>query len=179
LQGRPIASLSSDQLKDLSNYLHQQVEDTLRSGPYTKVLNVLTGNAGEGAKYFNGAGGCAQCHSATGDFAGIASRYDAPTLQQRLLFPRIVAFGRGAATATKPTIVKVTTADGKTVTGTLVRMDDFNVALRDAQGNYCSFNRTPELKVEVDDPYAAHEELLDRITDPDIHNLVAYLETLK
>jgi hypothetical protein len=175
----PIASLTQNQIKDLSHFLHEQVEDTLRSGPYTKVLNVLTGDAQAGAAYFQGAGGCAHCHSVSGDLAHIASTYDAPTLQQRLLFPRTIAFGRRAATALKPVTVKVTSTDGESISGTLVHLDDFNISLRDEAGTYHAWSRTPQLKIEVHDPYAAHEELLDRITDQDIHNLVAYLETLK
>jgi mono/diheme cytochrome c family protein len=177
--GVPFASLGKDQILDLSHFLHQQVEDTLRSGPYTKVLNVLTGNAQAGAAYFNGAGGCASCHSVTGDLAGIASKYDPPTLQQRLLFPRTAALGRHSVSTTKPVTVTVTADNGPSISGQLAYMDDFNVALRDSAGNYHSWTRTPQLKIEVHDPYAAHEELLDKITDTDVHNLVAYLETLK
>lgn len=177
--GAPFASLTENQIRDLSHFLHQQVEDTLRSGPYTKVLNVLTGNAQAGAAYFNGTGGCATCHSVTGDLAGIASKYDPPTLQQRLLFPRSAALGRHAVSTSKPVTVTVTSDNGESLSGTLVYIDDFNVALRDAAGNYHSWARTPRLKIDRHDPYAAHEELLDKITDPDIHNLVAYLETLK
>ena len=174
-----LAGLTEDQIKDLANFLHQQVGNTLRSGPYTKVLNVLTGDAPAGEAYFNGAGGCAKCHSPTGDLAGIASRYDAPTLQQRMLFPRTVVFGRGAMSATKPVMITVTLPNGESVSGTLVRIDDFDVAMRDGSGTYHSWKRTPDLKIELKDPYAAHNELLNTITDTDIHNLVAYLDTLK
>jgi cytochrome c553 len=178
-QGTPMAMLTGDQIKDISHFLHQQVDNTLRSGPYTKVLNVMTGDAQAGAAYFEGAGGCGSCHSPTGDLAGIASKYDPPTLQQRLLFPRTVALGRGAVSAAKPVMVKVTEEGGESLSGTLVQMDDFNVALRDSAGNYHSWKRTSQLKVERDDPYAAHDELLDKLTDKDIHNLVTYLESLK
>jgi hypothetical protein len=58
-------------------------------------------------------------------------------------------------------------------------MDDFNVSLRDTSGRYRSFARTPEVKVEKNDPYAAHVALLDEYTDKNIHDVVAYLETLK
>lgn len=177
--GARFASLTQKQIQDLSHFLHQQVEDTLRSGPYTEVLNVLTGNAQAGAAYFNGAGQCATCHSVTGDLAGIASKYDPPALQQRMLFPRTVAIGRGPVAAPKPVAVTVTLENGDSISGTLLYIDDFNVALRDAAGNYRSWTRTPQIKIERHDPYAAHEALLDRISDADIHNLVAYLETLK
>jgi mono/diheme cytochrome c family protein len=177
--GASMGSLAESQIKDLSHFLHQQVEDTLRSGPYTEVLNVMTGDAQAGAAYYRGAGKCASCHSITGDLAGIASKYDAPTLQQRLLFPRTVALGHGPVTNPKPTKVRVTPPESDPVSGTLVHIDDFNVALRDGAGSYRSWSRGPQLKVEIEDPYAAHDELLDRITDAEIHNLVAYLETLK
>lgn len=177
--GKSFASLTENQIKDLSNFLHQQISDTLRSGPYTKVLNVLTGDPKAGEAYFNGAGRCNQCHSPTGDLAHIASRYDPPTLQQKFLFPRATRFSRSGFTATKPVTVTVTTAGGQTIAGTLIRVDDFNVSLRDSNGYYHSWKRTPDLKIQKHDPYATHDELLDQYTDQDIHNIVAYLETLK
>ena len=61
----------------------------------------------------------------------------------------------------------------------LVHLDDFNVAFRDSAGEYRSFKRTPALKVVKNDPVQAHHELLDRYTDKNIHDMVAYLETLK
>jgi mono/diheme cytochrome c family protein len=181
-QGHPAQSgahFTAAQIADLSHFLHQQVENTLRSGPYSKVLNVLTGDATAGAVYFNGAGGCNACHSPTGDLAGIASKYDAPTLQQHILFPGAGGFGRRAMTLVKPTTVTVTTPGGESVSGIVEKIDDFNVSLRDSSGDYRSFARTPGVKVEKHDPYLAHEELLDKYTDKDIHDLVAYLETLK
>ncbi|MDQ2711667.1 MAG: cytochrome c [Acidobacteriota bacterium] len=173
------AILTASQIKDLSHFLHQQVDDTLRSGPYSKVLNVLTGDPKAGAAYFNGAGGCSGCHSPTGDLAGIASKYDPPTLQQRFLFPRTIGFGRNGMTPPKPTMVTVTPPNGQPVSGTLDRIDDFTVALRDSSGEYHSWTRTPDLKVEKNDPYEGHYELLDKYTDKDIHDVVAYLETLR
>ena len=178
-EGRHLPSLTEEQITDLSHFLHQQLDNTLRSGPYTKVLNVLTGDPNAGAVYFNGSGGCNKCHSPTGDLAGIAARYDAPTLQQRFLFPRGLAFTRTGFTPTRPVTLTVTAPDGSHTSGTLVRIDDFNVSLRDADGNYHAWKRTPQLKIEKHDPYAAHDELLNEYTDRDIHNVVAYLETLK
>ena len=175
----PSAGLTAAQVLDLSHFLHQQVDNTLRSGPYSKVLNVLTGDAKAGEAYFNGAGGCSGCHSVSGDLAKIALKYDPPTLQQRFLFPRTVGFGRRGLSSSKPVSVTVKPGDGPAVTGVLDKIDDFNVSLRDASGEYHSWKRTPELQVQKDDPYAAHGELLDKYTDWDIHNIVAYLETLK
>jgi hypothetical protein len=58
-------------------------------------------------------------------------------------------------------------------------MDDFDVSLRDSAGEYHAWKRTPDLKVEKNDPYAAHHALLDEYTDKNMHDVVAYLETLK
>jgi cytochrome c oxidase cbb3-type subunit 3 len=178
--GAAAPDLSQTQMGDLAHFLHQKVGDTLRTGPYTKVLNVLTGDPKAGQAYFNGAGGCAQCHSATGDLAGIGKKYDPPVLQLKTIFPQTVAFGRRSMGAgRKPLTVTVTTASGERVEGVLVQMDDFNVALRDAAGQYRSFARESGVKVEKHNPYAAHEALLDQYTDKDMHDVVAYLETLK
>jgi cytochrome c oxidase cbb3-type subunit III len=178
-----LASSSIDGAKaiDLSHFLHLKVTDTLRSGPYSQPVNVLTGNAKAGQEYFNGAGGCAKCHSVTGDLAGVGAKYEPVALQQKFLFPRTFALARGArnVAAPKPITLAVTSANGKTVSGVLVHLDDFNVALRDADGDYHSWARTPGVKVVKTDPYAAHIELLDKYTDTNMHDIVAYLETLK
>jgi cytochrome c oxidase cbb3-type subunit 3 len=179
--GKASASLTTAQVLDLSHFLHQKVDDTLRSGPYSKVLNVLTGDAAAGAAYFNGAGKCSSCHSPTGDLAGIASKFDPPSLQQQFVFPRGGGRGRGGrgATSSKPITVTVTPPSGAAVSGVLIELDDFNVSLRDASGAYLCFKRSPSLKVEKHDPYQAHIDLLDQYTDKNIHDVVAYLETLK
>lgn len=180
--GRQSAGLTQPQVQDLSHFLHQRVNDTLRSGPYSKVINVLTGDAKAGAAYFHGPGKCESCHAASGDLAAIASRYDPPTLQQRFLFPQSLGFGRRGGVAGSRRLaltVTVTPPSGPAVTGLLLSLDDFNVSLRDDAGQYHAWKRTPDLKVEKHDPYAAHVALLDEISDKNIHDVVAYLETLK
>lgn len=179
--GRPASTLTEAQIADLSHFLHQKVADTLRSGPYSRVQNVLTGDAKAGEAFFEGAGGCKQCHSPTGDLAGIASRLDPPTIQQRFLFPGAGGGrrGGGGAPPRKPVTVTVAAASGPAVTGTLLYLDDFTVALRDANGQYRSFTRGRTVKVERHDPVQAHIDLLPRYTDKNIHDIVAYLETLK
>ena len=176
-QTTPAARLTQAQIVDLSHTIHQEVYNTLRAA--LQIQNVLTGDPRAGAAWFNGEGRCSSCHSTAGDLAHIGSRLDPPELQQRMLFPGgRGGRGRGAA-AGKPVTVTVTPASGAPVTGVLLHLDDFNVALRDASGDYRSFPRTPALKVVKNDPAQAHHELLDRYTDRNIHDLVAYLETVK
>ena len=186
-QTTPAANLSPPQILDLSHFVHYEVYQTMRSA--LDIQDVLTGDAKAGAAYFNGEGKCTACHSPTGDLAGVAKRYSPVNLQQRFLFPqgggRGCRGGRGGRgnpagnPAGKQVTVTVTPASGGAVTGTLVQMDDFNVALRDGSGEYYSFKRTPSLKMVKNDPFIAHVELLDRITDKNMHDVVAYLEGLK
>ena len=176
--GKPV-SLTQAQIVDLSHFLHQQVGDTLRTGPYNNPLNILVGDPNQGKAFFYGAGGCSHCHSPTGDLAHIASKYDPPSLQLKVVFPQNRAVAREGKEARKPLTVTVTTASGESVTGVPTELDDFNVSLHDAAGRYYSFTRGPGVKVEKHDPYAAHVALLDEYTDKEIHDVVAYLETLK
>lgn len=178
--GAPSASLAQPQIRDLSHFLHAMVDETLRSGPYRQPVNVLTGDAHAGEGFFNGAGRCASCHSPTGDLAHIAAKYDPVALQQKLVFPRTFSLGRGGRPAVSQSVrVTVTPPSGAPVSGTLLHLDDFNVALRDPAGTYRSWKRTPNLKVEKKDPYAAHVELLNVYTGNNIHDVLAYLETMK
>ncbi len=169
-QTTPAAQLTDAQIQDLSHTIHQEVYNTLRAA--LQIQNVLTGDAKAGAAFFSGEGRCATCHSATGDLAHIASRMDAAGLQQRFLFPG----GRGGGSRVT---VTVTPPSGPAITGALVELDDFNVSLRDSSGEYHSFKRSAALKVVKNDPLQQHHELLDKYTDKNIHDTVAYLETLK
>lgn len=179
--GRASASLTPAEVGDLSHFLHQKVYFTLRGGPDLQIQNVLTGDVKAGQAYFNGAGKCHTCHSPSGDLKGIGKKYDPPTLQTKFLFPRTIGFGRGGggSNTSKPVTVKVTLMGGEVVEGTLDKLDDFNVSLRDSRGDYRSFKIVPGMKVEKNDPYATHIALLDQYTDKNMHDVVAYLESLK
>lgn len=163
------SDLTMRQMTDITHFLKEQIEATARDRNADQPPNVLTGNAEAGRAYFNGAGGCTKCHSADGDLAGIGRRFKDPSdLQQRFLFPR----------QTKPTQVTVTPTGASSVTGQLVKIDDFNVSLRDSDGQYHEWTRSPDLRVELDDPLAAHHAMLEIYTDQNVHDVVRYLESL-
>lgn len=168
-------TFSAAELLDLSHFLHQRVEAIVGNRNARGPLPVLTGDPEAGRAYFNGAvGKCSTCHSPTGDLAGVATRIaDPANLQQRFLFPTLRRGGPKQVEAT------VTVAKQPPVSGVLIRVDDFFVALRDSSGDYRAFNRGPDVTVSIQDPLAYHHELLDRYTDADMHNLTAYLATLK
>jgi cytochrome c oxidase cbb3-type subunit III len=181
--GKPSASLTDSQVVDLMHFLRQRINDTLRGSDVFDVTNILTGDPKAGEAYFAGEGRCTTCHSTTGDLGGIASRIPAPVdVQQRMLFPTGRG-GRGAAAAATPRrsamTVTVTPSSGAARSGVLLEEDDFHVTFRDASGAVRVVPKAPGVKVETVDPLQAHKELLDRITDKNIHDLVAYLETLK
>ena len=176
-KGMPaFAALTKDQLYDVAEFLHMQVELVANRGLY-KRLNVVTGDAKAGEAYFNGAGGCKNCHSPTGDLAHIGARYAPEQLQTRFIWPGGGGggFGRGGGSAQK---VTVTLPSGQTFAGTVKRIDDFDISLYDAQGIYHSWPRDT-VKVQLEDRLVGHRQLLDKYTDKDMHNLTAYLVTLK
>jgi cytochrome c oxidase cbb3-type subunit 3 len=80
-----------------------------------------------------------------------------------------------------PTITAKVTATGKPVQeGTLIHIDDFIVTLKVADGSLVSIRRQGAVpKVEVHDPLDGHRKLLPVYTDKDIHDVTAYLVTLK
>jgi len=176
--GTPSANLTAAQAADLMQLLRQRINDTLRGSAVFKEGNIVTGNAAAGEAYFKGDGKCTTCHSATGNLAGIAGRYTPVDLQQRMLFPT-AGRGRGAGPNPNAVTVTVTPATGPAISGVLMQEDDFYVTLRDATDTVRVVRRTPGLKVVRTDPLQAHHDLLDRISDKNIHDLLAYLETLK
>ncbi|MEZ5401950.1 MAG: cytochrome c [Bryobacteraceae bacterium] len=178
-QTTPAAKLSKEQIGDLAHFLHSKVIGSLRSNQ--DVGDILTGDVQAGKAFFNGEGKCTTCHSVTGDLARIGRKYNPVTLQQRTIFPNSGGFGRrrfGGGSPPKPVTVTVSTG-GKSVSGTLVHMDDFNVSLRDEAGEYHSFARTAQMKVEKKDPYQFHIDMLPKYTDKQMHDVVAYLESVR
>lgn len=170
-KGMPAFKLPPDEVKDLAAFLHDSVRAAAQRGGY-QILNIVVGDPKAGEAYFNGAGRCNTCHSVDKDLAHIGSRYDPVALQQSFVMPP-----RNLA----PETAKVTMPDGKVIEGQVHRIDDFSITLTDADGNDKTIPReSPDVpKVELHDPLKAHTELLNQYTDSDIHNLTAYLLTLK
>jgi mono/diheme cytochrome c family protein len=181
--GKTSASFTDEEVVALAQFLRQRVNDTMRSSALFTVGDIVTGSAKAGEAYFNGAGGCATCHTATTrSLAGIASRYTPVDLQQRLLFPgsgRAGGGGRGGAGNPNAITVTIAVASGPAIAGVLVEESDFYVTLRQSDGTIRVVRRAPDMKVTKTNPLQAHIDLLDRMTDTQIHDLVAYLETMK
>ena len=89
--------------------------------------------------------------------------------------------GGGAAPAAdrNAITVSIASANAAPLSGVLVEESDFYVTLRDADGTIRTVRRGPGVTITKTNPLQAHIDLLDRITDKQIHDLVAYLETLK
>jgi mono/diheme cytochrome c family protein len=174
--GAPSTGLTAAEVTDLSHFIWQRINDTLQGSPAYEARDVLTGNAQRGQAYFTGEGRCATCHSPAGDLAGYGRKHNPVDIQQRFVFPAAAA-GRGASR--RPVTVTVTVPDSEPVSGVLVSLDDFHVSLRDPGGRYRSFARTPAMTIVKSDPYRPHVDLLYRLTDKAMHDVVAYLETLK
>ena len=172
-EGMPGFDLSDAQIQDLAAFLRERTQAAINRNAYP-LLNLLTGDAKAGQAFFNGAGRCNTCHSVTGDLAGLAGRVQPAQLQTRMLYPR---GGRGGASA-KPTMATVTPRKGAAVSGTLEFIDDFTVGLRDAEGYFRAFSRDL-VEVDIQDPLAGHVQLLRQYTDKNLHDLLAYLVTLK
>lgn len=173
----PPQSLSEADARAVAEYLHSVLaRATPQGGPPPGPeleLDIVVGDAAAGREYF--AANCAACHSASGDLAGIATRIPEPRTLQNTW---VRGYRRGAARP--PVAVTVTLASGERVAGTLVRLDDFIVALTTAEGRQRSFSRRGGgPRVAIHDPLARHTELLGLYTDESIHDVTAYLVGLK
>jgi YD repeat-containing protein len=182
--GMPKFTLSSSDIADIAAFLHSfgiNSRDPARNRP----PSIVVGDPKSGGAYFQAK--CALCHSVTGDLKGLATRIGDPrTLQQTWLMPVVYGarggFGQGTSAAVNvpPVTVTVTLANGAKVEGKLGRIDDFIVTLTDADGTARSFRRDGDSpRVEVHDPMQPHRELLRVYSDKDIHDVTAYLVTIK
>jgi cytochrome c oxidase cbb3-type subunit III len=176
-KGMPPFNLGDADLAAIVAFIHDQKgKSDLQQGGRRGVdlSDLQTGDAKAGQTFFNGAGGCAKCHSPSGDLADVAVRLKGLELLQRMLYPS----GRGDDGQSKSIKAVVTLPSGETVSGRLAYRDEFTLALKDADGWYRSW-RTSDVKFTIDDPLEAHAALLPKYTDADMHNVLAYLQTLQ
>jgi len=183
--GHPAANkktfnFDAGQITDLAGYIHTkraQGYDASRNQPDS----VLVGDATAGQAAFQAR--CGKCHSVTGDLKGFGAKFTNPqTLQNTWIMPGGGGRGGfgGGTTNVPPATVTVTLANGKKLEGRLGRIDDFIVILTDADGVAHTISRNGDIpKVEIHDPLADHRHLMRVYTDKEIHDITAYLVTVK
>ena len=168
-KGMPRFNLPDAEIVNLVAFIHSQQDKAMSQTGTRKGVDesdLHTGNAEAGKRYFDGPGGCAKCHSAT-SLAGVATRYTGLRLEEQMLYPRDVKAK-----------VTVTARNGHTWTGTLEYRDEFTIGLKDANGLYFSWP-ADTIRFQVEDPVEAHVTAMTKYTDDDIHNVLAYIQTLK
>ena len=180
----PALPLAEEDVKAIAEYIHS-VAATMRGQgsppPGEEVeLNIVVGDAVAGEKYF--AARCASCHSTSGDMKGIGERIASPLQLQNTWITGGGGRGRGSAggPVSRPVTVSVAMQDGSKVEGRLVRIDDFYVVVGLENGTTRTIRRAGDTpKVTINDPLEGHRKLLTAYTDKDIHDVTAYLVTLK
>lgn len=178
----PFTGIADGDLKKIVDYIHarkKSVDENPGRRRKVSVADLSSGNADAGRRYFDTA--CTSCHSPTGDLTGIASKYRGLALMQRMLYPtqgNAVPPPAGEKRKPNPATATITFASGESVTGTIVARDEFTIAITDSAGYYRSWPAS-DVKIAIKDPLQAHADLLPKYTDADIHNLFAYLQTLK
>jgi len=165
-KGMPaFARMSDRQLTDIAEFLHLQVEDVANRGAY-HVLNIVVGDAVRGKKYVDSH--CMSCHKPDA-LLHIASKFRSPEqLQRGWIWPsRDVRL-----------IAEVKTSAG-TISGRVIELSDFSVSLVDTAGEAHTIDRNLGAEIQIHDPLAAHQQIVMTLTNEDMHNVTAYLETLK
>ncbi len=182
-EGMPAIPLSQEDGLAVAAYIRSVVETIGMQGRPPSVgkaaPSVLVGDAVAGQAYF--AAKCASCHSATGDLQGIASRITDPkSLQTRWVAAGMRRRFTTSSTPGRRTITVTVTLPAERVEGRLVRIDDFLVTVGLDDGTVRTFRREGDTpRVEIHDPMEAHRDLMAVYTDKDIHDVTAYLVTLK
>jgi len=175
----PRPDLTEPQVRDIATFL-RNLRTSGRDPARNRPATIVVGEATAGHAYF--AATCGKCHSASGDLKGIGTKYPDPRQLQQAWLAGTAAGGRGAPAGArpKPITITVTLPTGEKVVGAQARLDDFIVSIRLADGSTRTFTRNGDVpKLDIHDPLQPHRELVPTYLDRDIHNLTAYLVTLK
>jgi mono/diheme cytochrome c family protein len=178
-KGMPKFNLPVDRISDIAAYLHS-IDVGAEASPTYDPMSALVGNAAAGKAYFNGKGHCTACHSVAKDLAGIGSKFDPSHLQDAIFTAGGTGiFGEPSRTAPPPGVT-VKMPSGALIKGRLVEMDDFDLVLIDEDGHRRTIRRDGDVpRVQVDNPLQAHLDMVRSWEDRDLHDLTAYLATLK
>jgi cytochrome c oxidase cbb3-type subunit III len=178
-KGMPKFNLPMDSISDIAAYIHS-IDVEANAAATFNPKSVLVGNAASGKAYFNAKGHCAACHSIHKDLAGIGSKYDPPHLQDMIFTAGATGiFGAASPAAPAPTVT-VEMPAGIPIKGRLIEIDDFVVVLIADDGTRRTIRRTGDSpRIQVDNPLQAHLDLVRSWEDRDLHDVTAYLATLK
>ncbi len=170
-KGMPsFAKVSDTDLKNIAEFLHQQVENVANRGTY-KVLNIVQGDPAKGKAYV--AANCMSCHTEQ-TFAHIRSKFRAPELMQRgWVWPS------RPADHSLDVMASVRLADGSVAAGRVVMVSDFRIVLVDTAGKLQTIERGPGVSVALKDPLEPHQAMIMTLKNDDMRNVTAYLDTLK
>jgi cytochrome c oxidase cbb3-type subunit III len=184
--GMPAIPMSPTDAKAVAAYVRSEVGTIGTQGKPPSIgkppPSILVGDAAAGQSYF--AAKCSGCHSPTGDLQGIATRISDPEALQNAWVaggrPRRYGPVPATSSSRRTVTVTITQPSGEKLEGNLLRIDDFLVTVALADGTSRTIRREGDVpKVEVHDPMQAHRDLLQVYTDKDIHDVTAYLVTLK
>lgn len=166
-KGMPKFSMTPDQIQDLAAFLLSRQNAAADRSTY-HVEFALSGDAARGKQFF--ASHCAACHDPVDTFRNLMQTKEPAQVQDLFLMPTGV---KRQAT--------VTIASGESFAGELVQLDDFVVTIREKSGLARSWTLgdSRRVRVKVNDPLQGHRDLLPKYSDQDIHDILAYLETLK
>jgi cytochrome c oxidase cbb3-type subunit 3 len=184
--GMPAIGLNDADANAVAAYVRSVIETIQGQGAPPSAgrepPSILIGNASEGKAYF--AAKCSGCHSAENDLSKIATRIPDP---KRLQDAWLAGGTReeeetppGSPPNARTVTATATMPSGETVEGKLVRVDDFSITIALADGSQRTIRRDGDIpKVVIHDPLKVHRDLLSQYSDNDIHDVTAYLTTLK
>jgi cytochrome c oxidase cbb3-type subunit 3 len=184
-QGMPSIPISIPDSNAVAAYVRSIVGQIQQQGmpPDTgkEPPSILVGNAAEGKAFFDAK--CSGCHSTTGDLAGIGGKFkDLKKLQNAWVAGGTEHEFNGPEgnSGKRAVMATVTLPSGESVEGKVLQIDDFILTLQVADGSERSFRRDGDVpKVTVHDPLEPHREMLPQYTNKDVHDVTAYLATLK
>jgi cytochrome c oxidase cbb3-type subunit 3 len=175
-KGMPKFSLPMENIADIAAYVHSI---KVAGGAAFDPRSILVGNAAAGKAYFYGKGNCNRCHSVKTDLAGVGSKYDPKTLQDMIFTGGGSGMFGIASPGAPPRTVSIALPGGE-LKGRLVSIDDFAVVVDDADGNRRTIRRDGDApRISISNPLQTHLDMVRSWEDRDLHNLTAYLVSLK
>jgi putative heme-binding domain-containing protein len=142
-------------------------------------IETIAGNAQRGKEIYRTKGKCGQCHLANGQGISVGPELSDVGARRSATYLRTALVDPGANVPDRFVQLRITTKDGRRITGVRIAEDTFTIQLVDLNGRTYSFFKEELNDIKKDFDKSPMPSYRDVLAASELDDLVAYLVSLR